>query len=60
MCKAFIQDAWKKETVEFRETLEKEVDDAYKAAMDDYRKKDSGWTPRTAEEYYKCVFLYLV
>ena len=59
MCKAFIQDAWKKETAEFRETLEKEVDDAYKAAMDDYRKKD-GWTPRTAEEYYKCVFIYLI
>jgi hypothetical protein len=54
MCKQFIVESWENETAEFREALEKEMADAYKAEMKAFQ-NGTAWVPRTAEEYAKYV-----
>jgi hypothetical protein len=50
MCKQFIVDSWEKKTKEFREALEKETADGYKAEMKVFQ-NGTAWAPRTADEY---------
>ncbi|KAF8228326.1 hypothetical protein L208DRAFT_1379403 [Tricholoma matsutake] len=54
MCKAFIDECWKKEQVEFREELEKEMEEMYKAEMKAFQ-NGTAWAPWTAEEYHQCI-----
>ncbi|KAF8223553.1 hypothetical protein L208DRAFT_1381414 [Tricholoma matsutake] len=54
MCKTFIDECWKKEQVEFREELEKETEEKYKAEMKALQ-NGMAWAPQTAEEYYQAM-----
>ncbi|KAF8238248.1 hypothetical protein L208DRAFT_1375273 [Tricholoma matsutake] len=54
MCKTFINKCWKKEQVEFREELEKETEETYKAEMKAFQ-NGMMWAPQTAEEYHQVM-----
>ncbi|KAJ6448424.1 hypothetical protein C8R47DRAFT_945583, partial [Mycena vitilis] len=54
MTQAFVRDEWKNETEEIRAEVEKETDDAYEAALDEWRGQRST-VDISAEEYHEAL-----
>ena len=53
MVKDFTHNSWNKETVEFHDALQEEIDQEYEAQLEEWNK---GGTPlKTAREYYEAM-----
>lgn len=55
MMKQFVRDSWNKETVEFRDALQEEIDQEYEAQLQEWKKDEGTWQPKTAREYYEAM-----
>ena len=55
MMKQFVCDLWNKETEEFHNTLQEEIDQEYKAQLQEWKKDEGTWQLGTAHKYYKAM-----
>ena len=53
MVKDFTRDSWNKETVEFCDALQEEIDQEYEAQLEEWN--EGGTPPKTDREYYEAM-----
>ncbi|RDB24451.1 hypothetical protein Hypma_008435, partial [Hypsizygus marmoreus] len=54
MCRDFTARCWEEEPQEFRESVEKELEEEYQQALQEYR-NGKAWLPQSAEEYDRAM-----